>query len=488
VHAVERPLAVPAFTDVKPRRREPTDTFVVLDDRLAVDVRSTGRITCLAAWDEPIDAPPASPAEGPSPPGSERRSAEAFSFPVDPGLQHVLLAEGGKDHLGAVITNRHLLGTTGHRQVEYRLLAETRFPAFFPRSAEEDLRVESSPAVVDVPNAARPPALSIRHVIPLFDWTGHDAALGREPRWPRRGGRRVLHRSRLGRRLRIYVERPCLLSGFQEKLGVVLWPAPLADLAPDEVTCLRQAVTQWALDPIWESAPLPEGPFARHFPLAEGPFEGIPLLEIPELSQPADPGTERDCSVPAGRLPNRVVVAPHALHFDSDADAWYADVEVSTGEAYFPFVRLALVRFQPISEPAAHASRLSFADFAQLAPDRCLTLTYVKTPRPAVEVSLVGPGYEPRPDDRPEARIEVRLERPTPSRTDLGWEPQGSEVVLSRTTLPDGRMAWGGTLPVPDDCPDEARLAVREYEVFRQPATGVVRQRLVYADTVPIRP
>ena len=488
LHAVERPLAVPAFTDVQPRPRAAADTFVVLDDRLAVEVSSTGRLTCLASWDEPVDAPVPPPGGEPRPPGSERRGGEAFSFPVDPALEHVLLAEGGRDHLGQGIVNRHHLGTTGHRRIEYRLLAETRFPEFFPDSRAEDKRLESPPAVVDVPNAARPPALSVRHVVPVFDWLAEDEALGRKSHWPKRRSRRVVRRDRLGRRLRIYVERPALLSGFQEQLGVVLWPAPLADVAPEEAQCLRQVVTQWALDPIWESAALPDGPFARHFPLAETTLEGIQLVEIPELSQEPAPGTERECSVAEGRLANRVVVAGHALHFDAETDAWYADVEVDSAEAYFPFVRLALVRFQPISQPGAHASRLIFADFAQLAPDRYLTLTYVKTPRPAVEISLVGPGYEPQAGDRPEAHIEVWLEHPAVRHTDLGWEQEGDEVILSRTSLPDGRMAWGGTLPLPEPCRHGTRLTVREFERFRQSATGAVRQRLVYADTVSVRP
>ena len=488
VHAVERPLAVPSFTDLEPRERTATDTFVVLDDRLAVDVKSTGRLTCLASWEEPVDAPASVPDEQSPPPGTVDRSAEAFSFPLDRGLEHVLLAEGGNDHLGNPIINRHHLGTTGHRRVEYRLLAETRFTSHFPASREEDRRLQSAAVVVDVPNAARPAALSIRHIIPVFDWHGEDETLGREGHWFDRGRQRVFRRDRLGRRLRIYVERPCRLSGLQEQLGVVLWPAPLTDLASDEVPCVRQVVTQWALDPIWKSASLPDGPFVQHFPLAEKPLQGISLLEVPELSQQPDPGTERECSIEEGRIPNRVIVAGHALHFDAEADAWYADVEIDSAEAYFPFVRLALVRFQPISQPGAHASRLAFADFAQLAPDRALTLTYVETPRPAVEISLVGPGYEPRPDDRPEAHIEVRFECQTLRNTDLGWEQRGSEVVLSRTSLPDGRMAWGGTLPLPDASDREARLTIREFERFRHPVTGSVRQRLVYADKVPLRP
>jgi hypothetical protein len=38
------------------------------------------------------------------------------------------------------------------------------------------------------------------------------------------------------------------------------------------------------------------------------------------------------------------------------------------GNAYFPFVRLALARFQPDSIPDAHLSRVILAEFIQLVP------------------------------------------------------------------------------------------------------------------------
>ena len=45
------------------------------------------------------------------------------------------------------------------------------------------------------------------------------------------------------------------------------------------------------------------------------------------------------------------------------------DIEVNTGESYYPFIRLALCRFQPKSLMNAHLSRVIQCDFAQIAPD-----------------------------------------------------------------------------------------------------------------------
>ena len=55
---------------------------------------------------------------------------------------------------------------------------------------------------------------------------------------------------------------------------------------------------------------------------------------------------------------------------------WYCDIQMDMGEAYFPFVRLALARYQPQSLPNAHLSRVVLADFIQLAPDRAASMTF----------------------------------------------------------------------------------------------------------------
>jgi hypothetical protein len=179
-------------------------------------------------------------------------------------------------------------------------------------------------------------------------------------------------------------------------------------------------------------------------------------------------------------------VAGHALHYEETADAWYADIEIDSGAAYFPFVRLAMVRFQPLSQPGAHASKLTFADFAQLAPDRFLTLSYAETPRPGIEVSLVGPGYEPQAGDRPDAAIDIQLEKPGFRRTDIGWESVGDSTELARTRLSDGRMAWRGKLEIPADASGDLRIVIREFERFRDPGTDTIRQRLTFSDMVPV--
>jgi hypothetical protein len=64
------------------------------------------------------------------------------------------------------------------------------------------------------------------------------------------------------------------------------------------------------------------------------------------------------------------VVAEAAAPRGGERQLWYADIEIDAGPSYLPFVRLALVRYQPTSLPDAHLSRVVLAEFVQLTPDR----------------------------------------------------------------------------------------------------------------------
>ena len=85
-------------------------------------------------------------------------------------------------------------------------------------------------------------------------------------------------------------------------------------------------------------------------------------------------------------------VVPHAVDYDAERDLWFSDIVVDTGEAYFPFLRCALARYQPVSfsnnNVSAHLSNVVQADFVQIAPDRLVTL---RPENPGVyEVSVFG--------------------------------------------------------------------------------------------------
>lgn len=86
-----------------------------------------------------------------------------------------------------------------------------------------------------------------------------------------------------------------------------------------------------------------------------------------------------------------VDVAGHAVSWDASRKLWFADIALNPGETYFPFVKLALVRYQPNSLAGLELSRVVQTDFIQVAPNRTMQLTF---PSPTeVAVVVTGPGY-----------------------------------------------------------------------------------------------
>jgi hypothetical protein len=84
-----------------------------------------------------------------------------------------------------------------------------------------------------------------------------------------------------------------------------------------------------------------------------------------------------------------VTVVGHEVFFDAERDLWYADVALTLPELAFPFVRLALVRFQPVSVNGCHVSSVVHADFAQLLPKRTLTVTRLDAA--SMQIAFSGP-------------------------------------------------------------------------------------------------
>ena len=67
-------------------------------------------------------------------------------------------------------------------------------------------------------------------------------------------------------------------------------------------------------------------------------------------------------------------VAGHEVQFDNARRLWYADLELNAGGSYWPFVRLALARYQPESRGDCHLSRVVSPSSSQLLPDRSVEI------------------------------------------------------------------------------------------------------------------
>ncbi|MGL4542594.1 MAG: hypothetical protein ACRCUI_08815, partial [Polymorphobacter sp.] len=201
----------------------------------------------------------------------------------------------------------------------------------------------------------------------------------------------------------------------------------------------KDFITQWGADPIWAGATVhsiapARTAFARRIDKGPVPYEfGDGVVPNPAAADGAAAGENwpmanlRPPGVPDGLFVHAV---PHAVGYDPTRALWYCDIVVRPGEAYFPFIRLALARYQPHSIGGCELSSVAMAAFQQLAPDRVATVTPVdgsfqeRGRRIAVYGILPARGFV-----RPSAgHIRVRLQRLVAGGDpDLDWRdtPQG---------------------------------------------------------------
>ena len=206
----------------------------------------------------------------------------------------------------------------------------------------------------------------------------------------------------------------------------------------------------------------------------------------------------------------RVDVAGFKPEFDPARGLWFADLTVDLpGDTYMPFVRLALVRYQPHALPDAMISRVVLADFMQLTPDRTATVTADPHHPRALRVAVSGVAPRgPRATVNGEAtvspvrptRVTVRVQRRDPLvQSDLSWHDVGPPVATVAVTRegqavgrPDLEL-WTGTVTfAARPVAGEFRLLVEEREYVSARHVEVegrsVRQpgRLIYAETFAV--
>jgi hypothetical protein len=492
-HAVQQPLGRPAFTRLPivsnppgatlsnsftpvTAWRSPGSHHAVLLGAMAVNGATTASLDLEARWIDWIDDP-AQPGpvtrQGSGP--VERITLSSLDEGLVPadgsGTRQVAMYLPKIDTLwfaapfdslegvttpGVVAAPVHVLGDTKHRTVRYRAVASSRFQEYFPEPGTVTSR--TGPALtVDVPSSARPLPPDIAYVVPTFGW---DREVSTD----------VRTEVRLGNSLRVYLRRPWYSSGAGELLGVVLWPDG-GQPDDDQMEAGKACFTQWGLDPIWATGSLPPVPSAGSFPAAVRTGSGLSLHDI---TQPVD-------------------VAGHQVGYDAGRQLWYCDVEFANPEAYAPFVRMALARYQPRSIPGAELSQVALADFAQLVPDRSAALTI--DPAQPRDARLVVAGLAPQGPATSYFTVTVQSHR-TDIAGDLGWQPAApADVrVIEDSPAPSepGSVLYAATIRFASaPGPGRFRVVVNEHEVLRvdgpaampggKPAYGT---RLVYASVL----
>jgi len=453
VHAVQQPLIEPQFQDLRADKLQLGETFATLTDQFPISGKSTIKVDIQATWHDPVD----DLSDNPQPVvlvGSMR----AFEVPINPDETVAVIDDS--QILTKHFSSKHEFHDTKHRNVTYTAVATTRFKEYFPDALTANpanITRTSQPVTVSVLNSARPAAPKPLYVIPSFAWQSTA-----EGAWT------VSKRS--GGGLRIYLDRPWLSSGEGELLAAVLWgcaPPPRFQgwSVPD---FLKGYVTQWGKDPIWTAAAPPSQamPLPEHFRKAVAVGTELTLDEL--SNEPFIPFT---------------AVGHHVFYDDQHGrKLWYCDIEMDTGEAYFPFVRLALARYQPQSLPGAHLSRVVLADFAQLLPDRSASVTFDPIDPTVLQLAVNGLTY-----DGPGASfVTATVQTQPPGGGDLAWVPL-AQIPLDPHAFGGPDTLWTAQITLPAARGSRPfRLLIQEFEIFIKDVPGSRQRRLVYADVLTL--
>jgi len=459
VHAVQQPLIIPKWQHPT-ASKEIGATYATLLDQMPISGKSTAKLDIQAEWEEPIDA-----LTEPRP-GTLSGKADVGEVPVQP------------EDTNIDIQRRHEFGDTKYRRVKYTAVATSRFREYFDpddvTTGKLDLTRTSQETAVDVLSSARPSPPKVLYVIPTFGWKRDKTA-------------KELVSTRTGGGLRVYLERPWYSSGDGELLGVVLYQPPqqrvltMLRVAIDTERLARH-VTLWGQDPLWKSAAVSSAaPPLDAFTLAETTESGLTLEEMPGIT---------------------VAVAGHQVGYDENRQLWYCDIEIDPGEAYFPFVRMALARYQPMSVKGPQAdvklSGVVLADFAQLAPDRSATVVFDSRDQTKLTVTITGPTYAASDVGSGGSQMEVSVQKKLPKSSGApGWMPASDEVFTLQRQKGIRRMpTWSGTVTLPAQRGSQRfRLIIKEYELLftDNVQAGILTalrletgRRLVYADALEI--
>jgi hypothetical protein len=477
VHAVPRPVAVPRAMRLLPHRTA-GELAVALVGAVDVHGPSTDRLDLEGRWTEFVDDVSK---EGPE---AVQTEGIACSTPVRSHEDVVVLGRTAstmpiRDGVTVLVHEAmHQLPDTRRRVVAYRPRATTRYREYFPAlltPSRDDLSVVGPEITVDVPSSARPPRVVVRDVLPLFRWSEQT-----EPAQPF-----ALRRTRRAG-VRLYLDRPWYQTGEGELLGVIF-----GDGTQDALT---EAVTQWGGDPLYPG----------NHPAVRDTLPVTDLLRFFGLDDREEAG--RFVGQPAQhRLMDRagqplVWVLGYRPEYSATRKQWFVDIAFDPGRMVWPFVRLAVARYQPNSLPGMHLGPVAVCDYVQLPPERSATLS--RTDAMHARVVVTGPATplytQPRRTPSPDEITRTRVMRARVERyvsevgTDLAWQ------TIEQRDLPilgmdAGMVSWAGELPLPEAVEvstpgnnESWRVTIEEWEYLpadvNAGGSGGMQPRIIYAD------
>lgn len=381
VHAVPKPVLNPVITRVASgtersiaERAAPISNIKELMPRIARDLEdtrakfaleaaahkpTTATLVPIARWRECIDRVG-------QPPHYQSQSHVLATHSVKNDKEGLVAGLRGVALVSVDL--EPTLPSTRHYLVDVEVHGTTRFRKYFEASKNHKVTSAISQSfTVSVLNTAPPRAPDVIELLPLTS-TQVD---------PRSRG---IHRARTIPGVRIYLDRGWFSSGDGELLAVIAEAS-----GPGADPPARRTFSTWGNDPTQSvrasHTPIDFRPRADHAPSLDGrrrvrrPGEDSGSwfsAEVENHRLPMGPeyGDE------GGQRVNLFLVAPQ---YDTARDCWFADVEFSIGDAFSPFVQLALARYQPESIRGAELSPVVRAQLIQPLPEVSVTAVRLRS-------------------------------------------------------------------------------------------------------------
>lgn len=354
VHAVQQPISkmgtqsYPHIAALVPDRDYGANT-AKLNTKLLVHGASTGQLDMEADWTEWVDDV--------TKPELEKipTKGKVFHFTTLYAIYEYVFGEIVKGNPFPAI--QHMFNDTKHRMVNYKTIATTRYREYFfqliaDKGSAFPLTRESSVVNnVNILSSARPSAPQVEYIIPTFEWDRVEK------------GNLTLTGRASG--LRVYLKRPWYSSGEGEQLAVVLSLPQMPQLS-GVPTSSGAPYSTWGTDPTKISSPL------------QG-FGGGVIIAEPSFVNVKAENKDNNLSV-AEHSSAKVNIVAYDVKYDKERQLYYVDIMLNILTSYFPFVRLALARYQRHSLRKDNTdcclSPIVVADYIQIPSTRASSIQF----------------------------------------------------------------------------------------------------------------
>lgn len=250
----------------------------------------------------------------------------------------------------------HRLPSSKAYRVEYFLNASSRFTEFYDNktNGEEFIEISKKQTCI-IPASKAPSAPNFEYAIPLLETKSDGNNL-----------------TQTGDGIRLFFKGPWFSSGFEEKIAILVASDP--NMQSEKM--LHSFVSSWGRDITTSGEnlkPISIENFAKTYAVKEGLTVDHPNFKKRNLKT-----ISQEClNVFSAAI---YEIQPYNINgksykIDGKNKLWYVDIKFKEIDAYFPFIQLAVARYQEHAIPFEELSSPIVCDFIQLAPNRIVSIT-----------------------------------------------------------------------------------------------------------------